>query len=243
MNIIPAIDLKNGHCVRLKKGHFEDIAYYDVKPEKVAKAYERDGASWLHLVDLDGAQSGTISQRQIINRIVQTTNLNVQVGGGIQSPEIVETLLNQGASRVVIGSLAVYDRTLTSQMLKQFSPDRIVLALDVHVSENGVPMVVTHGWQTISEVSLEELIHDYQSEGLKHVLCTDISFDGMLTGPNNALYQWLLNQYPTIRFYASGGVASLNDIALLKASGVSDVIIGKALYENRFSLREALNVS
>ncbi len=240
MKIIPAIDLRFGQCVRLEKGRFEDVTHYDLKPEKVAKSYEDSGSDILHVVDLDGAKAGCLAQLETIQRVAQATNMDLQVGGGVSSIEIVETLLSCGVSRVVIGSMAIKEVAKTKAIFKKYGADKIVLALDVHINLDGIPMVATHGWQAGSDTSLDDAIKKYQPLGLKHVLCTDISKDGMLSGPNFALYQQCVEKYPDLKFQASGGISQLKDFDQLIPTGVSGVIVGKALYEKRFTLREAI---
>ena len=240
MKIIPAIDLRFGQCVRLEKGRFEDVTHYDLKPEEVAKNYEAAGSDILHVVDLDGAKTGSLAQTESIQRIRESTNMDLQVGGGVSSIEVVEMLLSIGVTRVVIGSMAIKQVPKTEAIFKKYGADKIVLALDVHINDEGIPMVATHGWQAGSDTSLDDAIKQYQPLGLKHVLCTDISKDGMLSGPNFVLYRQCVEKYPDLKFQASGGISQLKDFDQLIPTGVSGVIVGKALYEKRFTLREAI---
>ncbi|GGF94904.1 MULTISPECIES: 1-(5-phosphoribosyl)-5-[(5-phosphoribosylamino)methylideneamino]imidazole-4-carboxamide isomerase [Cysteiniphilum] len=239
MNIIPAIDLINGQCVRLQKGDFNAITQYTVTPEDMAMNYQQSGASYLHVVDLDGAKQGKLKQLDVINRIRNSTTSIMQVGGGIKDEETIDNLLSIGVDRVVLGSIAVKDYDQTVRFIERFGADKIVLALDVNIV-NGTPMVATHGWVNTSDQSLYNVIDYYLVYGLEHVLCTDISKDGMLQGANTQLYQDLVAKYPNISFQASGGIGALADLHNLKKTKVQNVIVGRALYENKFSLNEAL---
>ncbi len=238
MIIIPAIDLIDGSCVRLYKGDFEQKTVYDADPLDVAKSYEKDGAQIMHIVDLDGAKNQDMAQLDLIQSIVEKTNLLIQVGGGIRQKEQVENLLEIGVHRVVIGSLAVKDPALIKAWIEEFGADKIVLALDVHF-QNNTPYIATHGWQESSEVTLHQTIDFFPS--LKHVLCTDIAKDGTLQGPNIDLYKQVLASYPDLYLQASGGVSSLDDLRELKSANMPSCIVGKALYEKNFTLKEALS--
>ena len=240
MKLIPAIDLRCGQCVRLEKGNFDDITRYKVSPVEVAQSYEAAGAEYLHIVDLDGAKAGELQQIDTILAIKEATNLKVQVGGGISSAMIASRLLDAGISRVVIGSMAVKEVEKTQALFHEFGAEKIVLALDVNINKQGRPMVATHGWQQSSDIDLRTVLPTYGIGSVHHVLCTDISRDGMLRGPNFELYQDCQFNYPSIQFQASGGVSNLNDLLRLRDTGVSGVISGKALYEKRFTLEEAV---
>ncbi len=240
MIIIPAIDLINGQCVRLEKGDFESVKRYEVSPLEVIRTYEQAGSNILHVVDLDGAKKGSITQLKCIQSICESTAMAVQVGGGIRSLQDAKRLFATGVSRIIIGSLSVKNRAETKKIFEKFGGEKVVLALDVHINAQGEAMVATQGWQDESTLSLDEAIHHYQPQGLQHVLCTDISCDGMLQGANVALYQRCVAEYPEIAFQASGGVGTLQDLKELKQTGVSSVIVGKALYEKRFELSEAI---
>ncbi|WP_440616967.1 1-(5-phosphoribosyl)-5-[(5-phosphoribosylamino)methylideneamino]imidazole-4-carboxamide isomerase [Cysteiniphilum sp. 6C5] len=239
MNIIPAIDLINGQCVRLQKGDFNAVTQYTVTPEDMAMNYQQSGANYLHVVDLDGAKQGKLKQLDVIKRIRNTTTSIMQVGGGIKGEETVDDLLSIGVDRVVLGSIAVKEYEQTVRLFERFGADKIVLALDVNIV-NDKPMVATHGWLNTSDHSLYDVIEYYLEYGLEHVLCTDISKDGMLQGANTQLYQDLVAKYPSISFQASGGIGALADLHNLKKTKVQNVIIGRALYENKLSLSEAL---
>jgi len=240
MQIIPAIDLKDGHCVRLLKGDFSAVTQYKNAPLDVALEYQQQGAAYLHIVDLDGARNASPQHTTIIEAICQATQLTIQVGGGIRSTAQIENLLAAGVARVIIGSMAITDAATVKAWLEKFGADKIVLALDILQDEQQTPWLYTHAWQEKSLLSLWDLLADFQSSGLKHVLCTDIARDGTLTGPNITLYQHCQARFPTMSFQASGGVGSLKDIIALKQINLAAAIIGKALYENKVSLVEIL---
>lgn len=239
MNIIPAIDLINGQCVRLQKGDFDAVTQYTVTPDEVAVSYQQSGANYLHVVDLDGAKQGKLKQLDLIKCIRNSTTSIMQVGGGIKDEHMIDSLLSIGVDRVVLGSIAVKDYEQTVRFIKRFGAAKIVLALDVNMIGE-LPMVATHGWLNTSDKNLYDVIDHYLTYGLQHVLCTDISKDGMLQGANTQLYQQLVVKYPMISFQASGGIGALNDLQNLKKTKVQNVIVGRALYENKFSLNAAL---
>ena len=239
MEIFPAIDLKNGQCVRLTQGDFNTAKIYESDPILQAQKFAEAGAAWLHMVDLDGAREGKIQQFDIIARIVKETPLKVQVGGGIREEETVEQLLNAGVKRVVIGSLAVKDRQLVRQWLGRFGAECLTLAFDIRMTD-AVPEVLTQGWQSGSGQVLWDILDAYQGTGLKHILCTDIACDGMLTGPNKELYQTIRTQAPALNLIASGGVSTLDDLVGLAEIGIAEAIVGKAIYESRINLAESI---
>jgi phosphoribosylformimino-5-aminoimidazole carboxamide ribotide isomerase len=236
MIIYPAIDLIDGAVVRLHKGDFDRLTAYSTDPVCVAQSYADSGAKWLHLVDLDGAKNPENRQIGLIGKIIENTGLNVQVGGGIRSFDDVETLIAAGASRVVIGSLAVRDVEKTKRIFDAFGPERICLAADV-ISQHDRFHIAVSGWQEASSIGLFSFIETYLESGLRHTLCTDINRDGTLTGCNRDLYEMVKQAFPNLRLQASGGVSVLDDLVGLPADGV---IIGKALYEGRFDVKEAL---
>ncbi len=238
MIIYPAIDLKDKECVRLLKGDFAQKTIYNPNPLSQAKEFIKDGSKYIHIVDLDGAKSPDDSQADIIIDIAKNTNLEIQTGGGIRKVEQVEKLLNNGIKRVIIGSLCVKEKELVASWLEKFTPDNIVLALDVNIID-GIPYIATSGWQESSEVSLWEILEFYHNKGL-HILCTDISKDGMLTGCNIELYKEIIAKYPSYKLQASGGVNTLEELKELSALDISGAIVGKAIYENKISLSEAI---
>lgn len=238
MIIYPAIDLIAGEVVRLHKGDFAQKTTYGTDPVAVARAYAQAGASWLHLVDLDGAKDPANRQTELISRIIDGSGLKVQTGGGIRSRGDVEALLAAGASRVVIGSLAVRDRDLVAAMIADLGPEAICLAADV-VRQGDEFMIAVSGWQEASTLTLSAFIEGFVSSGLRHVLCTDIDRDGTLNGPNKALYDTVKAAFPDIRLQASGGVKGVED---LDGLGTDGVIIGRAIYEGRIDLKAALDL-
>ena len=238
MIIYPAIDLIDGAVVRLHKGDFAQKTTYGTDPVAVARAYAKAGAHWLHLVDLDGAKDPANRQTGVIADIISGSGLKVQSGGGIRARQDVEALLEAGASRVVIGSLAVRNPDIVAAMIRDFGADAICLAADV-IRQDDVFMIAVSGWQEASHLSLEAFISGFLDAGLRHVLCTDIDRDGTMTGPNRLLYADVKQMFPTIQLQASGGVS---DIADLDGLGTDGVIIGKALYEGALDLPAALAV-
>jgi len=215
------------------------LTTYPIEPVKLAQHYEAQGAEYLHLVDLDGAEQGSSRQLQQIMNIRQHCNLSIQVGGGIRTEAQIQSLLNQGIDRVVIGSMAMQAIELTIACIEKFGVDKIVLALDIKI-EDTMPMLVSHGWTSATQLSLWDLLAAYSLFENQQILCTDISQDGTLQGPNCELYQQCQQNFPKMRFQASGGIAKLNDLTVLNSIGVSATIIGKALLENKFSLAEAI---
>jgi phosphoribosylformimino-5-aminoimidazole carboxamide ribotide isomerase len=240
MIVYPAIDLRQGKCVRLNQGRFDQATAYADDPVAVARDFAAAGAQWLHVVDLDGAKDGNAAQTDLVLRIARESGLNVQTGGGIRSERQIEAYFADGIARVVIGSLVLTNPGLVALWLDRFGRDRLVLALDVKPANEGTWHVVTHGWQKDSGKTLFDVIDEYGSEYLRHLLCTDVARDGRLSGPNLALYQAISLRYPKLHVQASGGVASLDDLRALKAAGSAGAIIGTALYEGRFTLAEAL---
>ena len=238
MIVYPAIDVMGGKCVRLYKGDFDKQTTYSNSPVQVATQFRQQGAEWLHLIDLDGARSPKERQLEIIGKIVRESKMQVQTGGGIRSVEEVSSLFATGASRVIIGSLATKEPDLVKSMFTEFGSEKICLAADVQSREDEYYVAVS-GWQELSQITLRSFINDYLEVGLKHVLCTDISRDGTLEGCNLALCNSIQSEFPDIDLQASGGVGSLNDLRSLKTAGV---IVGKALYEGKFTLPEALEV-
>lgn len=238
--IIPALDLINGQVVRLHQGDYAKQTTYTDDPIAQFADYVAQGAKQLHLVDLTGAKNPVERQTALIGKIISAIDCPIQVGGGIRTEQDVADLLAVGASRVVIGSTAVKEREMVKGWFDKYGADKFVLALDVNIDDNGNKIIAISGWQEASGVSLEELIEDYQTVGLQHVLCTDISKDGTLSGSNVELYREICAKYPEIEFQSSGGIGSLDDIAALKDTGVAGVIVGRALLEGKFNVAEAI---
>ncbi|MBV5257945.1 1-(5-phosphoribosyl)-5-[(5-phosphoribosylamino)methylideneamino] imidazole-4-carboxamide isomerase [Synechococcus moorigangaii CMS01] len=238
MKLYPAIDVLEGRVVRLAKGDFAAVTDYGGDPAAVARSYLEAGAEWLHLVDLSGARDGRRRQLSLVESVA-ATGIKVQTGGGVRTGQDIESLLASGASRVVIGSLAVTDPGKVSGWLVRYGAEAIAAAFDVRM-KGDIPVPVVKGWTEEAGITLGELLQAYQRHGLRHALATDTGRDGMLEGINTALYQNLVTARPEIAWQASGGVASLEDIRQAKALKMGGVIIGRALFEGRFTLEEAL---
>jgi len=238
MLLIPSIDRRGGACVRLLKGDFAAETRYEYSAHELLLRYRALGASWLHVVDLDGARDGTPANLRLIHRLAAQQALRLQVGGGVRSAAQVHDLLQHGVARVVIGSAALERVAEVQGWLREFGNERICLAFDVRMDEQSVPRVRTRGWQQPTALSLWEALELYAGSDLRHVLCTDIERDGALEGPNIELYVEALRRYPMIAWQASGGIASGADLAALSARGVPAAISGKALLEERITVAE-----
>lgn len=242
--IIPALDLIDGEVVRLYQGDYAQKTSYAYSPVEQIKLYADQGATWLHLVDLTGAKDPAKRQLTLISKMMDAVSgVGLQVGGGIREEKDLTDLFQAGASRVVIGSLAVKQPELIEQWLTKYGSEKIVLALDLNIDSNGNKHVAVHGWQENSGVTIEELLTRFIPLGLKHVLCTDISKDGTLTGSNTDLYTDLVKDWPQIDWQSSGGIGSLDDIAALSPCNVAGVIVGRALLEDKFTVKEAIACS
>ncbi|HVT72466.1 MAG TPA: 1-(5-phosphoribosyl)-5-[(5-phosphoribosylamino)methylideneamino]imidazole-4-carboxamide isomerase [Lacunisphaera sp.] len=240
MIIYPAIDLRGGRVVRLTEGRFDQEKAYGDDPLAVAREFAAAGATWLHVVDLDGAKDPTRRQTALVLQLAHASGLRVQTGGGIRDEAQVEALLAGGAQRVIVGSLAARDPAPVRRWLARFGGERIVLAPDVRLDAAGIPRVAAAGWQESTGLALDDFLAGYAGAGLVHILCTDISRDGKLTGPNTALYAALVARFPRLRLQASGGVSTLDDLRALRAAGAAGAIVGRALYEKKFTLQQAL---
>jgi phosphoribosylformimino-5-aminoimidazole carboxamide ribotide isomerase len=238
MELIPAIDLKEGRCVRLFKGDFAAETVYSNDPASVLERYREVGARTVHIVDLDGARDGDQPNREVILNLASKRRVRLQVGGGLRTLTRVKVLLDAGIDRVVIGSVAVTAPDEVAQWMAEIDPRQIVLAFDVRLNESGVPMLTTHGWLKTSTVSLWEGVERFLPSGLTHVLCTDVARDGAMTGPNLELYAEAVRRFPQIQWQASGGVANAGDLHALRKCGVAAVISGKAMLENKISNEE-----
>lgn len=238
MLIIPAIDLQNGKCVRLAQGRFEDVTHYGDPLPQLA-AFAGAGARWVHIVDLDGARLGQPAQHDAIGRLAANGAVLIQSGGGVRERAHVEALLAAGVSRVVIGSAAIRRPEDVRAWIADLGVERICCAFDVREAD-GAFEVVVDGWTKGGGVSLEHALDFYPPGVLKHILVTDVSRDGVLTGPNVALMRMLARLRPDLKVQASGGVATLDDLVQLRATGADAAIVGRALYEKRFSLEAAL---
>jgi len=238
MRLIPAIDLKGGHCVRLLKGDFAAETRYDAEPRALLAKYREFGADWLHVVDLDGARDGSGGNRAIIAGLADQSAVKLQVGGGLRNSAAVAQMLDLGIARVVVGSAALIKADRVRTWLDYFGPERIALAFDVRLDEAGVPCVATHGWRQQSQLSLWDAAASFANFELKHVLCTDVSRDGALSGPNVELYTEAVRRFPKIEWQASGGVRDARDLRALAACGAAAAISGKALLEELIPLEE-----
>ncbi|MDE1481826.1 1-(5-phosphoribosyl)-5-[(5-phosphoribosylamino)methylideneamino]imidazole-4-carboxamide isomerase [Xenorhabdus bovienii] len=238
--IIAALDLIDGNVVRLHQGDYDQQRTYGNSPLSYLQQYEKEGAKLLHLVDLTGAKDPTKRQMILLRELLADISVPVQVGGGIRAENDIKSLLEAGASRVVIGSTAITQPELVKQWFQRYGAESIVLALDIRISTDGAKQIAISGWQENSNATLEQIVEQYLPVGLKHVLCTDISRDGTLNGSNIALYQEISQHYPQIQFQASGGIGNLADISLLPTTGVAGVIVGRALLEGKFTLTEAI---
>ena len=241
MLILPAIDLIGGRVVRLLRGRFDAETAYGDDPVAQAGAFARAGARWLHVVDLDGARDGAARQTAAIAALAEVAGLRIQAGGGVRSAADVEMLLGAGVARVVVGSLAAYQPALLREWIGRFGADRITVALDAEV-DGGLPIVLARGWQERAGVTLWEAL-DALGPDVAHLLVTDVATDGAMTGPNLELAREVMARRPAIAFQASGGVATLADIAALRSAGVPAAIVGRALYEGAFTLADALAVA
>jgi phosphoribosylformimino-5-aminoimidazole carboxamide ribotide isomerase len=237
MRILPAIDLKNGKCVRLLKGDFNNITEYNYDPLDQAKIFKSNNLNYLHIVDLDGAETGNQLNKEIIKKILAISSLTIQVGGGIRSIENVASMLELGVSRVIIGT-ALFKDNFIKELERNFDSSQIVLALDFKVNNN-VPTIYTHGWQDNTEIELYEFIRN--NSFFNNILATNISLDGAMQGPSLSEYKAVLSLFPSLSLIASGGIRSLDDLDRLKDMKINEAIIGKAIYEHNISLLDLSN--
>ena len=236
MQLYPAIDMKNGQCVRLRQGAFKDITIYSDAPEKVAAHWQEKGASFLHLVDLDGALAGYSVNEEVIRRIADTVSIPIEIGGGIRSKEAVERMLDLGVRRVIIGTKAAEHPEFLRDMVRTFGEEAIVAGVD---AKDG--MVAVEGWEKVSSLTASDLCLTMKEYGFRHIVYTDISRDGMLSGPNVEATRKLTEE-TGLDIIASGGVSCMEDLKCLHEAGIRGAIIGKALYENRIDLAEAVRL-
>jgi phosphoribosylformimino-5-aminoimidazole carboxamide ribotide isomerase len=236
---IPAIDLRDGRVVRLRQGDYAAETRYADDAHELALRYAREGATHLHVVDLDAARDGSASQRGLIGGLCRH-GLCVQAGGGVRSEADIDALLALGVRRVVIGSVAVRAPERVLEWARRYGADRLLVALDARCGEDGVFRLPVAGWTEATAVTLDERIAQFRDAGIEEFLCTDIARDGMLCGPNVALYSALHARHPGVRVHASGGLAGLGDLRALAAAGCAAVVMGRALLEGRFTLAEAL---
>ncbi len=238
--VYPALDIREGRVVRLRQGDYAQETHYGDDPLPRAQAFEAQGASWMHLVDLDAARAGGYTLAPLLGAIRANTGLQVQTGGGVRGRDDVARILDAGASRVVVGSLAVREPEQVIGWLGEFGPERITIALDARQDEQGLWQLPVHGWTENAGVTLDVLADRYAAAGLRHLLCTDIARDGMLAGPNLELYRHLAARLPSVAIQASGGVRDVADVAAAREAGCAGAVLGKALLEQRMDLGEAL---
>lgn len=233
MQVIPAIDIIDGKCVRLSKGDYNEKTIYYSDPLEAAVLFERNGLKRLHLVDLDGAKKGSVVNWDILENICTHTSLEVDFSGGISTAEILSRVFDSGAALATIGSMAVNDETTCSEWIRSFGPYRFIIGADV---KNGY--IMTRGWEEKTPKTVFDLIETYSLYGITQFMCTDVNKDGMLGGPATELYKSIISAYPSIKLVASGGVSSIADLHELQKAGVFAAIVGKALYENKITFKE-----
>ncbi len=233
MQIIPAIDIIDGKCVRLTQGDYGQKTIYNENPLEVAKEFEAAGLNRLHLVDLDGAKAGAVKNWKVLETIAANTSLVIDFGGGIKKEEDVTIVFNSGASLATIGSLAVKNEKLFIEWLQKFGAHKFLLGADVKEEK-----IAVGGWLETTDLDIFDFIGKYFSEGIQQLFCTDVSKDGKLEGPSVELYTKIITQFPQLHFIASGGVSSVADLEELEKIGCAGAIVGKAIYENRITLDE-----
>jgi phosphoribosylformimino-5-aminoimidazole carboxamide ribotide isomerase len=238
MKIIPAIDIMDGKCVRLTQGNFGAMKVYDEDPLEVALRFQNADIEHVHIVDLDGAERGMVTNWETLENIRANTALRIDFGGGVKTEEDIEQLLELNIDRVNVGSVAVKEPEKFKGWIERFGADNFILSADVKGSS-----VKVSGWQEATAFTVYDLITLYQPSGIQYVTCTDIAADGMLAGPNFALYKKLINRFPDIKVIASGGVATIEDVEKLRYIGVAGVIIGKAIYEGRIKLEDLASLN
>lgn len=233
MRIIPAIDIIEGKCVRLSKGDYNTKKIYNENPLEVAQQFEDAGLEYLHLVDLDGAKAKHIVNWKVLEKIASKTQLKIDFGGGIKSDEDLKVAFESGAKQITGGSIAVKEPDLFSSWITAYGADKIILGADALEGK-----IAVSGWQEESDLEIEAFIQEYVSKGIEYVISTDIAKDGMLEGPSFELYESILKKIPKLKLIASGGVSNMDDLIKLKEQGLEGAIVGKAIYENRVSLKE-----
>lgn len=233
IELIPAIDIIDGSCVRLRKGDYQEKTVYSDKPADMAKHFEALGFKRLHVVDLDGAKSKHIVNIGVLESIRKATKLKIDFGGGLKTDEDIEKAFLSGADMVTVGSVAVSNPALMAEWIRKYGSEKIILGADVRQG-----MISINGWKEDSQKELIPFLEEFLALGVKNVLCTEISKDGMLSGPALGMYKDVMRRFPEIRLIASGGVSSMQDIQDLEASGIPSVVFGKAMYEGRLSEEE-----
>ncbi len=237
MEIIPAIDIIDGKCVRLTQGDYAQKKIYNEHPLEVAAAFEDAGLRRLHLVDLDGAKAGAVRNWKVLETLAGKTGLIIDFGGGIKTAADVDIVFNSGAALATVGSIAVKDAGLFSDWLSAYGAAKFLLGADVKEEK-----IAVHGWQETTDIWIYDFIRDYMERGVRQVFCTDVSKDGLLQGPALELYRMIVKEFPELHFIASGGVSGMDDLHRLEEAGCKGVIIGKAIYEGRIRLSELTNL-
>ncbi|WP_370089169.1 1-(5-phosphoribosyl)-5-[(5-phosphoribosylamino)methylideneamino]imidazole-4-carboxamide isomerase [Ekhidna sp.] len=238
MRIIPAIDIIEGKCVRLSKGDYDTKKIYNEDPLEVAQQFEDSGLQYLHLVDLDGAKAKHIVNWKVLEKLATKTSLKIDFGGGIKSDEDLRIAFECGAKQITGGSIAVKEPVKFTSWITAYGSEKIILGADALDGK-----IAVSGWQEESDLKIDTFIQDYVSKGIKYVISTDISKDGMLEGPSFDLYQSILDKLPDLNLIASGGVSSIDDLIKLKEQGLEGAIVGKAIYENRVTLKELSEIN
>ena len=233
MEIIPAIDIIEGKCVRLTKGDYQQKKVYNENPLEVAKEFEAIGLKRLHLVDLDGARAGDVKNWKVLEQISSKTELLIDFSGGISTSKNVHICFDSGAAYAAVGSIAVKDEKMLTEWFNEFGIEKFIIGADVKEEKLAIK-----GWTETTELSVFDLIENYKTKGVKQFFCTDISKDGLLQGTGIDLYKKILNSHPSIDLIASGGVSSINDLLLLREAGCSGAIVGKAIYEKKILLKD-----
>ena len=240
MRIIPAIDIIEGKCVRLTKGDYNTKKIYNENPLEVAKEFEAAGIEYLHVVDLDGAKASKIINYKVLEQIASNTNLKIDFGGGLKSDKDLEIAFNSGANQITGGSIAVKNSSVFNSWITKFGAEKIILGADFYPDKTG-GKIATNGWQEESSLELLPFIDRYHKKGISYVICTDISKDGMLQGPSFNVYKDILTEVKNVKLIASGGISTFDELPKLKEIGCEGVIIGKAIYENKISLKQLEN--
>ena len=240
MRIIPAIDIIDGKCVRLTKGDYNTKKIYNESPLEVAKEFEAAGIEYLHVVDLDGAKASKIINYKVLEQIASKTNLKIDFGGGLKSDKDLEIAFNSGANQITGGSIAVKNSEVFESWIEKYGSKKIILGADFYPDTSG-GKIATNGWQEESSLELIPFINNYQQKGIQYVICTDISKDGMLQGPSFDIYKEILSEVKNLKLIASGGISTFNELPKLAEMGCEGVIIGKAIYEHKISLKQLEN--
>lgn len=238
--IIPSIDLIDGQVVRLYQGNYKKKKIYTTSADTLIKIYSQQKISYIHIVDLDAAKNPNKRQLKKLKNLINRINVPIQIGGGIRNKQHIEELLEIGAKRVVIGSIAIKKPEKLYTWIKEYGPETIVLSLDVLLDKHNQKIITTNAWTQVSKFVLEDIIKLFANSKLKHVLCTDTSKDGTLNGPNFLLYKEITEKFKNIYFQSSGGINTISDVITLKKIKLKGIIIGRALLENHFSLLEAI---